>query len=174
MENTRNFEGKHETQKMKSTDQVKLEYEMFEIKRFLDSVEAPIYNPEGDKLSVVDRIKAYKEDNEIRLNWDYMAWFDITKQLSPYSQKDWNQTLVTRINQISAMLNTRTFRHSDTIEVNSKVLEIIKTFGFYDDEVKKIGIKYQVIVNDDILGNDIYVYYDKHDPIQGKITILNY
>lgn len=51
------YEGKYEHQKMKSTDQVKLEYEVFGITKFLDELKVPNMDSEHKTLSLLERIK---------------------------------------------------------------------------------------------------------------------
>jgi len=45
-----------------------------------------------------------------RLRWDYNGWRRFKAGQAPYTQKDWNQTLITAINQISAQIFKSTLR----------------------------------------------------------------
>lgn len=161
MESAGNFENKYETQKMKSSEQVKLEYEIFEINRFLESVEAPIFNSEGDKLSIVERIKAYKEDNIIKLKWNSKP-----PKNDYYNFFTWRNSLISMINRGSAMYSQKLQVYADTIEVNSKLKTLIDSLNLSE--------RYKIYVNDELDEDVIMLYQDKHNPIQVKITVLNY
>lgn len=54
------FEGKYHTQQMKSTEQVKLEYEIFELTKYLDEIKIPNFDSEHKKLSLIERVKILK------------------------------------------------------------------------------------------------------------------
>jgi Major capsid protein Gp23 len=45
-----------------------------------------------------------------RLRWDWNGWKRFSTGQAPYTQKDWNQTLITAINQISAQIFKSTLR----------------------------------------------------------------
>ena len=45
-----------------------------------------------------------------RLRWDWNGWKRFSAGQAPYTQKDWNQTLITSINQISAQIFKSTLR----------------------------------------------------------------
>jgi hypothetical protein len=45
-----------------------------------------------------------------RLRWDWNGWKRFAAGQAPYTQKDWNQTLITAINQISAQIFKSTLR----------------------------------------------------------------
>ena len=44
------------------------------------------------------------------IRWDYNGWKRFSAGQAPYTQKDWNQTLITAINQISAQIHKSTLR----------------------------------------------------------------
>ena len=44
------------------------------------------------------------------LRWNYAGWRKASSAASPYTQKEWNQTLITKINQISAQIHKSTLR----------------------------------------------------------------
>ena len=44
------------------------------------------------------------------IRWDYNGWKRFTQGQAPYTQKDWNQTLITAVNQISAQIHKSTLR----------------------------------------------------------------
>lgn len=45
-----------------------------------------------------------------KLRWDYDGWRRLSTTSTAYNQKDWNQTLITAINQISAQIHKSTLR----------------------------------------------------------------
>jgi len=67
------------------------------------------------------------------LRWDYDGW----KRLSsvgavPYTQKDWNQTLITAINQLSAQIHKSTLRGgANWIVVSSEVSAIFDDLEYF-------------------------------------------
>lgn len=60
-----------------------------------------------------------------QLRWDYNGWRKASTAASPYTQKDWNQTLITRINQISAQIHKATLRGGANFIVVSSELSAI-------------------------------------------------
>ena len=95
--------------------------------------------------------------HKYKFDWDYTGW-DVSSD-SPYTQKDWNQTLITRINQTSANIHKASFTGGgDTIRTNSKIFNIIKTLEYYNLNGDGKLTKFNVVVDDLILGNVIYVY----------------
>ena len=67
------------------------------------------------------------------LRWDYNGW----KRLSsigavPYTQKDWNQTLITAVNQISAQIHKSTLRGgANWIVVSSEISAIFDDLEYF-------------------------------------------
>lgn len=60
-----------------------------------------------------------------QLRWDYNGWRKASSAASPYTQKDWNQTLITRINQTSAQIHKSTLRGGANFIVVSSELSAI-------------------------------------------------
>lgn len=60
-----------------------------------------------------------------QLRWDYNGWRKASTASSPYTQKDWNQTLITRVNQISAQIHKATLRGGANFIVVSSELSAI-------------------------------------------------
>jgi hypothetical protein len=68
------------------------------------------------------------------LRWDYNGWKrgSSTNPLSQYTQKDWNQTLVTAINQLSAQIHKSTLRGgANWIVVSSEVSAIFDDLEYF-------------------------------------------
>jgi hypothetical protein len=80
-------------------------------------------------------------------------------------QTDWNQTLLTKVNLVSAEIHVNTLRGpADTLEMNLDVFELIKTLAYYNSETNSIDRRYSVKLNDD-LGDEILVYSSKYSLI---------
>jgi hypothetical protein len=60
-----------------------------------------------------------------QLRWDYNGWRKASSAASPYTQKDWNQTLITRVNQCSAQIHKSTLRGGANFIVVSSELSAI-------------------------------------------------
>ena len=95
--------------------------------------------------------------------WDYNGWQRLGTTSTVYTQKDWNQTLMTKINQLSAQIQKATLRGGANIMVVSAevsaVLNDLEYFHVsdasaesleYNMGIEKIGSlqgRYQVIVD---------------------------
>jgi hypothetical protein len=66
-----------------------------------------------------------------QLRWDYNGWKRLG-QTTSYTQKDWNQTLVTAINQISAQIHKSTLRGgANFVVVSSEVSAIFDDLEYF-------------------------------------------
>ncbi len=69
------------------------------------------------------------------LKWDYNEWKyggDAGKTLQGYTQKDWNQTLITKINQLSAQIHKTTLRGgANWIVVSSEVSAVFDDLEYF-------------------------------------------
>ena len=66
-----------------------------------------------------------------QLRWDYNGWRRIS-QTTSYTQKDWNQTLITTINQLSAQIHKSTLRGgANWIIVSSEVSAIFDDLEYF-------------------------------------------
>jgi hypothetical protein len=65
------------------------------------------------------------------LRWDYNGWRRLS-QTTGYTQKDWNQTLITAINQLSAQIHKSTLRGgANWIVVSSEVSAIFDDLEYF-------------------------------------------
>jgi hypothetical protein len=65
------------------------------------------------------------------LRWDYNGWKRLS-QTTSYTQKDWNQTLITAINQLSAQIHKSTLRGgANWIVVSSEVSAIFDDLEYF-------------------------------------------
>ena len=90
--------------------------------------------------------------------WNMYEWKNML--FVGYKQKDWNQTLCTKINQISAYILMTSCGGANKIEVNTKHKKLIESLEYYKPKTKTLH-KYDVIFNDDIQEDFIFVYRDK-------------
>jgi hypothetical protein len=66
------------------------------------------------------------------LRWDYNGWKRIANGPINYNQKDWNQTLITAINQISAQIHKSTLRGgANWIVVSSEISAIFDDLEYF-------------------------------------------
>jgi hypothetical protein len=66
------------------------------------------------------------------LRWDYNGWKRLGTAAVPYTQKDWNQTLITAINQISAQIHKSTLRGgANWIVVSSEISAIFDDLEYF-------------------------------------------
>jgi len=67
-----------------------------------------------------------------QLRWDYNGWRKASTAASPYTQKEWNQTLITKLNQISAQIHKSTLRGgANFIVVSSEVSAIFDDLEYF-------------------------------------------
>lgn len=95
--------------------------------------------------------------------WDYNGWQRIATTSTVYTQKDWNQTLMTKINQISAQIQKSTLRGgADWLVVSAEISAVLNDLEYfhvtdasaesdqYNMGIEKIGSlqgRYKVIVD---------------------------
>lgn len=90
-----------------------------------------------------------------------MGWLDGSSKSNPYTQHDWNQTLLTKFNQASAQIFQENRRGgANTIRFNSKILKIIKNLEYYSEKENKVGYKYNIEIDDLICEDSIYIFKD--------------
>jgi hypothetical protein len=107
-----------------------------------------------------------------KTSWDYNGWKAFQTFECDESQNDWNQTLLTKINEVA-----KTFSPTSVISVslNKTVYEkIIKTLLFFTSEkgVETIGNKYGISI-DETIDDKIFIY-EKTSENFGEITIENF
>jgi hypothetical protein len=67
-----------------------------------------------------------------QLRWDYNGWRKSSSVANPYTQKDWNQTLITRVNQVSAQIHKSTLRGgANIIVVSSEISAIFDDLEYF-------------------------------------------
>jgi len=67
-----------------------------------------------------------------QMRWDYAGWRKASSAANPYTQKEWNQTLITKINQISAQIHKTTLRGgANFIVVSSEISAIFDDLEYF-------------------------------------------
>lgn len=67
-----------------------------------------------------------------RLRWDYNGWKRFTAGAAPYTQKDWNQTLIEAINQLDAQIYKATLRGgANFIVVSAEISAIFNNMEYF-------------------------------------------
>ena len=82
----------------------------------------------------IDReiLKDLRKGAAWQLRWDYNGWKRFSAGQAPYTQKDWNQTLITAINQISAQIHKSTLRGgANWIVCSSEVSAIFDDLEYF-------------------------------------------
>ena len=98
-----------------------------------------------------------------QMRWDYNGWQRIATQSTVYTQKDWNQTLITAMNKISAQIQKSTLRGgADWAVVSSEISAVFNDLEYfhvsdaqaeadtYNMGIEKIGAirgRYNIIVD---------------------------
>jgi hypothetical protein len=103
------------------------------------------------------------------IDWDYSFWIKVVSSNNYYSQKYWNQTLITKINQISAQIfKASFFAGANAISSNSKMFKIIETLEYFKKETMMLAGRYKVNVDDLILEDIIYVFRSDY-PLEPRV-----
>jgi len=99
-----------------------------------------------------------KKKKDYDLTWDYKG-----PQRSDFfgSQKDWCQTLITKINQCSAQINKESLIGGATvIECGTNLEHVFDDIEYYHSEEKQLGGRYSVIFKKE-LQSTIKIYNHK-------------
>jgi GDPmannose 4,6-dehydratase len=117
------------------------------------------------------------------LDWDFLGWKNHANYDIWIEQKEWNQTLMTKLNQISAQIYQATqLGLADTIVVSPEIFRIIESFEFFDPKTSRLNKK-DVVVDSYIPINKVYIGCKNEvegDDLElsskclGVITIENY
>ena len=90
--------------------------------------------------------------------WDY-GKHTRDGDVSPYTQVDWNQTLMTMINKVSAFINTKTGKENvKVIEMHPHFKPLFETLAYYKRRKRELCGRYKVVYNSNLKRNRIFIY----------------
>ena len=113
----------------------------------------------------------YRLNPKLQNTWDVIGYKNNPNFWG--TQSDWNQTLATKINEISAHMHMATLLGgADTIETHPINMAFIECFEYYNNNTKKIGQRFDVVINDTLDKNRILVYRNEVDLCIHKTNIL--
>ena len=82
----------------------------------------------------IDReiLKDLRKASPWQLKWDYNGWRRQSGFSTNYTQKDWNQTLMTKINQISAQIHKATLRGgANFVVVSTEISAVLNDLEYF-------------------------------------------
>lgn len=93
------------------------------------------------------------------LTWDVNGWK--RNDVYTYLQKDWNQTLITKVNQCSAYIHQQSgIGGATVIEVGTNLEGIINDLDYCNSNDNRLGSRYDVVFKKE-LQSTVRVYHDK-------------
>lgn len=108
-------------------------------------------------MSEDELIERVTESHKWDLQWDYKP-HKLSSDEAEYSQNDWNQVLMTKVNQISAQIHMSCLRGPATkVIVHSYLEPLFATLEYYNFDKHLLCSRYDVIFTSDIEENTIYV-----------------
>lgn len=106
------------------------------------------------------------------LRWDYMGWRKTSLAANAYTQKDWNQTLLTAVNQVSAQIQKATLRGGASfLIVSTEVSAIFNDLEYFHvSDASAESDQYNMgIAKAGTLGGRYTVYVDPYSPADSII-----
>lgn len=124
--------------------------------------------------SEIDReiLRDLRKAGAWQTRWNYNGWRQVSTAANPYTQKDWNQTLITKVNQLSAQIHKATLRGgANFIVVSSEISAILDDLEYFhvsdaspDQDQYNMGIE-----RIGSLGGRYQVYRDPYAPYYSMI-----
>ncbi len=116
-----------------------------------------------------------KDECKHQLTWDYLG-YKTSPAFYESGQLDWNQTLITQLNQCSARIFKASLRGgATTVYVNPSILPIIETFMYYNPETNMIAGRFNVVVDESIDDDKVFIInktlYDKDFHVIPNFTL---
>jgi len=123
-----------------------------------------------------------------KTDWDYLQWQAAVSDSNPYSQKDWNQTLLTKINMASVSIFQKTLcGGADTIKIHPNLLDLVSDLEYFEnkDGDYSLASRFKIKLDDTLETNKIIALREKENScdknlnnnistLNAEITILNY
>ena len=111
----------------------------------------------------------------IKLDWDYNGWKKSLISADSYTQHDWNQTLITRINQVSATIRKHKpiGQGARYITINPIMLPLLQDLVYFTESngVYTLSGRYLITLDVNMPEDEINVYSDM---LKGKVNLINY
>lgn len=118
------------------------------------------------------RIQMVLVNANIMIEWDYLGFRKDKCLASAYNQKDWNQTLITRLNRANAEYHrTEAKIGSTTITVNDKINTLLNTL---EDVIDGKLTHRKIIIDNNVDDKTIIIGNTYFPDINIEIKILNY
>ena len=128
-------------------------------------------------ITQMEIVSVNNMEAKFNTTWDYLGYKDKNYKNLLDIQKDWNQTLITMVNLMSANIFQKTYRSgANLIKVNSEVFKIFKTMEFFSTNFEtrqhKLSERY-IIEIDDSLDNVVYVIREtEHDKMLREKNLI--
>lgn len=101
---------------------------------------------------------------ENKLTWDYLGYGEFVNHQTFYGQNDWNQTLVTKINQLSAQILKSSLRGgANMIKMHPRFLPLFDSLEYFrmlENGKMMLGGKYEIILDENIEENVLLVNHN--------------
>jgi len=107
-----------------------------------------------------------------QLKWDYNGWRRMSGFSTNYTQKDWNQTLMTKINQLSAQIHKATLRGgANFIVVSTEISAVLNDLEYFHvTDANAEAVNYSMgIEKIGSLQGRYEVFVDPYSPAQSAI-----
>ena len=151
---------------------------MEQINKMIEDISKNFGIGEEIKITEVESVIPQTVISKYKINWNYNGWRKHTSDTSPDTQKDWNQTILTIINQVSANIHqSNLINGGNQIIINERMLNIIKTLEYFSITDNVLSEKYKVVLDETIGDDKIYVVYANPEidfSRVGEITVIGY
>lgn len=122
----------------------------------------------------IDReiLRDLRKGSPWQLRWDYNGWRRIQGYSTNYTQKDWNQTLMTTFNQISAQIHKATLRGgANWIVVSTEINAVLNDLEYFHvTDANAEAVSYSMgIEKVGTLQGRYQVYVDPYAPAESAI-----
>lgn len=177
--------------KLTALDKIKLEIEQaqnqrsdeptdtYNKKNVMTDEQISAFDEEGEPLQDIAKKAMRNAKTQVSLHqtWDYKGYKTLTNV--GYCQKDWNQTMMTKINQISGQIHRTTLKGGgNTIEINPRLKSLFDSMEYChtNEETGEMNFlgRYKILLNEEIGENTIKVKFVDPKPISqdGEVYLI--
>lgn len=111
-----------------------------------------------------------------QLTWDYKGYENypplLQTSLEETIQTDWNNTIITKINHMSAMIYQKTHMGgANKIKINSVLLPLFKDLEYFkidDNNEMSLGGRYHITIDDSLPKNIVFLSHETKDILYAK------